>query len=213
VALVDLTGKKFNRWTVESLCEDSGKVKFWNCVCECGTRKRVFGGDLKRGGSKSCGCLMRETSAGRLRSHDMSRHRAYRNWIHAKGRCENPANEFYSSYGGRGIKVCERWSSFEAFWEDMGPTWKEGLTLDRIDNHKGYEPDNCRWATAMQQANNRWNNRIINTPNGPMTISQAARLFGIKRITLGQRVDANWPDDRLFDPPRFSMRWHNPKKE
>jgi hypothetical protein len=152
---------------------------------------------------------MREKAADRLFTHGMSFHPAYQNWMHAKGRCNDTRNKYYKDYGGRGIKVCDRWSSFEAFWEDMGPTWKEGLTLDRINNQKGYEPDNCRWATAMEQANNRWDNRIINTPNGRMTISQAARLFGINQHTLFGRVRANWPDDRLFDPPQFSMRWHN----
>lgn len=214
--IVDLAGKKFNRWTVLSLYEGSGKVKFWNCKCECGAERVVFGGDLKRGGSKSCGCLMKEVSASRLRTHGMSFHPAYRNWIQAKTRCENPEYDGYKEYGGRGIKVCDSWASFEVFWKDMGPTWQTGLTLDRIHNDKGYSPDNCRWATAMEQANNRWDNRIINTPKGEMTISQAARAFDIKRDTLSGRVRANWPSEHLFDAPQFNMRWHsksNPPKD
>lgn len=211
MSLIDLTGRKFNRWTVECLYENSGKVKYWDCVCECGTRARVFGGDLKRGGSKSCGCLMREINAARYRSHNMSRHPAYKNWMGARMRCENAGVEGFWEYGGRGIQVCARWSSFAAFWEDMGSTWMPGLSLDREDGDGNYEVSNCRWATPRQQAHNRRDNRFIQTPLGPMNITQAAETFGISRITIGTRLRLGWPQSRLLDAPRFNPRWHKPK--
>lgn len=206
--IVDLTGKRFDRWLVQDICSDSGKVKFWNCICDCGVKRRVFGGDLKRGMSKSCGCLAKEVVGQHCITHGMSFHPAYRNWIHAKTRCENPAEDAFKDYGGRGISVCDRWSSFENFWQDMGPTWVKGLTIDRIDVNGSYEPGNCRWATAKQQANNRRNNRIINTPRGPMNITQAALAFGIKRVTLASRVNSGWPESELLSHVNFTMRWH-----
>lgn len=213
MALVDLTGKKFERLSVDRICELSGRVKFWHCLCDCGNWVRIAGGDLKRGNTKSCGCLSSDHRAVRMTTHGMSLHPAYRNWVHAKTRCNDKSNDCYKYYGGRGIKVCERWASFEGFWEDMGALWRQGLTLDRIDNDKGYEPGNCRWATAREQANNRRNNRIILTPKGNMTASDAAKEFGVKRNTIFTRLRADWPEDQLFNTPRFSMRWHNQKQE
>jgi hypothetical protein len=208
MAIIDLTGKRFGRWVVEHLCADSGNVKFWSCVCDCGTRRRVFGGDLKRGGSKSCGCLMRDIKAAGWRSHDMSRHPAYRNWIGAKMRCENAGNEGYWEYGGRGITVSDQWQSFDVFWRDMGPSWRPGLTLDRLDVDGNYEAGNCRWATPREQAHNRRDNRYIQTPRGPMNVTQAAEAFGISRVTISSRLRAGWPQSRLLDPPAFTPKWH-----
>lgn len=212
MALIDLTEQKFHRWAVERLTEGSGKVKYWDCLCDCGERKSVFGSDLKRGGSKSCGCLTREVSAARLSEHGMSFHAAYRNWIQAKSRCYNVSNSEWKNYGKRRIRLCREWQTFEGFWKDMGPTWQEGLTLDRISNRKGYAPDNCRWATSKEQANNRRDNHPIDTPKGRMNITQAAEEFGINPVTLFRRVYADWPTERLFDPVQFNMRWHKPKE-
>lgn len=208
MALVDITGMRFSRWLVERIDPTSGKIKFWHCVCDCGTRKLVFGGDLKRGMSKSCGCLGREMRAARMTSHGFARHPAYHSWQHMRTRCENPNDDNFHIYGGRGIVVCAQWRKFEAFWEDMGPTWQDGLSIDRKETDGNYEPSNCRWDTPKDQANNRRSNQIINTPKGPMTISQAAELFGIGRQTLNGRVKSGWPTSRLFDAIQFNIRWH-----
>lgn len=202
--IIDLTGKKFGRWVVQGLTSRPGPVKYWDCACDCGVEKSVFGGDLKRGMSQSCGCLKLEIFREAATSHGMSFHPAYRNWIHAKMRCENPADDNYPQYGGRGIKVC--WPTFEAFWEDMGSTWSKGLTLDRYPNIDGnYEAGNCRWANAKQQANNKRNNVIIPTPEGPMNLTQACERFGIKHNTLSRRVYGGWPHSHYFDTPQFRM--------
>lgn len=210
VALVDLVGKRFGRFLVESLDENSGKVKYWHCVCDCGTRKRVFGGDLKRGNTKSCGCLMRESKSELFKTHGMARHPAYKSWQSMKNRCENTEYDGYALYGGRGITVCERWHTFECFWEDMGQTWASGLSIDREEVDGNYEPDNCRWATPKQQANNRRTNQIINTPAGPMNVTEASEQFGVDRRTIFARIRYGWPEERLLDSPRFSMRYHKP---
>jgi len=109
----------------------------------------------------------------------MSKHAAYVSWLHMRQRCIDPTSPDYPNYGARGITVCARWDDFSAFWADMGNAWRPGLSIDRRDNHGPYEPDNCRWATDFQQANNKRNNRFIWTPFGTMTLAQASRAYAV----------------------------------
>lgn len=201
--IIDLTGRRFARWTVTGLSHQVGSMLYWHCVCDCGTRRAVFGADLKRGGSVSCGCFMRETSRERRLSHGMFRHPAYRSWIYMKARCENSSASEYHLYGGRGIRVCDEWKdSFEAFWRDMGPTWRKGLTIERIDVNQGYNPSNCCWATRKEQAENRRTARLIDTPEGKMSVTKAAELFGLNRKLVFARISYGWPEHLLLMPPR-----------
>lgn len=211
--LIDLTGQTFGRWTVVSLDPTSVKPKRWHCVCECGTKRIVAGQNLRNGRSTSCGCYASEWSVEKHTTHGMHKHAAYRSWRSMSARCSLSTDPGYAEYGGRGITVCEQWRDFAGFWKDMGPTWAEGLSLDRIDNDKGYEPRNTRWATDRQQANNRRNNQMIPTPIGPMTLSNAAREFGINRATLDRRMRDGWDRNRLLEPVQFHPRWHKPKQE
>jgi|SRR6185312_12463818 len=201
----DLTGQKFGRWVVVRFSHAKGNAAYWWCRCECEahTEKSVFGGDLKRGESTSCGCLSREERAARSTKHSLSRHPAYRSWIYMRNRCNNPNYDGYGIYGGRGISVCERWNtSFEAFWEDMGPTWAPGLSIDRINYNDNYSPENCRWVTAKEQARNRRTETIIETPAGPMCVTEAAELYGLSRQTLFSRLRYKWTDPYdLVRPP------------
>lgn len=190
--IVDLTGKRFGLWSVLSLSENRNGVLYWRCKCDCGAEKDVFGGDLKRGGSKSCGCTLAEDRAKRQTRHSMSRHPAYRSWLYMRDRCQNPQNTMYHLYGGRGIRVFPAWEIFENFWRDAGATWKPGLSLDRIDVNGNYEPGNVRWATPKEQASNRRTNRIIVTPDGPMTVYQAAERYGIRPNTISSRLRYGW---------------------
>jgi hypothetical protein len=208
VAPNDLTGRRFTRWLVKSLDKTSTKPKFWYCVCDCGSKKRVNGYSLTSGASRSCGCLAAKETVSRFTTHGMHKHPAYQNWRGMHNRCKNPSEPSYKYHGARGIRVCERWASFDAFWEDMGATWKAGLTVERNDNDKDYEPDNCRWATAKEQANNRRYHRMIDTPYGPMNVSQASEAFGINRSSIMRRIRDGWPDDRLLEPAQFHPRWH-----
>jgi hypothetical protein len=201
--IIDLTGRRFARWTVTGLSHQVGKMLYWHCVCDCGTKRAVFGADLKRGTSKSCGCLVHDAAIERQTTHGMTKHPAYRSWVYMKMRCESPNTTGYHLYGGRGIKVCKRWSnSFERFWADMGPTWKRGLTLDRIDVNGDYKPSNCRWATWKEQAGNRRTERLIDTSEGRMSITQASERFGLKRGVIAARIIYGWHDSRLLLPPR-----------
>jgi hypothetical protein len=159
--MIDLIGQHFDRWTVISRAENSphGGAQ-WLCRCECGNTSVVQGGTLKNGRSKSCGCYHREFIAERNRTHGESPrgHKTpeYLSWQAMHRRCSNPNFKNYHRYGGRGIRVCKRWNTFENFLADMGRRPKLSFTLDRYPNHNGnYTPTNCRWATKKQQGNNR----------------------------------------------------------
>lgn len=150
-ARVDLKGQKFGRLTA---VEPKGSK--WLCHCDCGNQVEVYQGSLRKGASKSCGCLRRELTTSRNAKHGMSGTVEHECWKNMIQRCTNPKNPGYPDYGGRGIKVCERWLSFENFFADMGVR-PEGCSLDRIAVEGDYEPANCRWATQMQQQRNRRN--------------------------------------------------------
>jgi hypothetical protein len=191
--LKDLSGQKFGRLTVIERHGTSSNPVMWKCECDCGTEKPVAYKHLKYGGTISCGCYRDEYNK-RPRSHGQSckagnhRTKTYTTWEGIKQRCHNPNYHQYANYGGRGIKVCERWrNSFEAFFEDMGEKPK-GLTLERIDNDKGYSKENCRWATSKEQARNRRDNRFI-TYNGETKImTDWARQYGLSRGVLWHRL-------------------------
>lgn len=158
--LKELTGLKFGRLLV--LCRD-GSDKYgeamWLCSCECGESKRTLGKSLRNGRTKSCGCLAIE-SARNNATHGMTTTRAFGAWNSMIQRCTNPNVKSYKDYGARGISVCKEWaSSFTSFYSYMGER-PEGMSIDRINNDKGYSPDNCRWATNDAQARNKRNTRL-----------------------------------------------------
>jgi hypothetical protein len=125
------------------------------------------------------------------KTHGMTKTRTYRIWAGMKTRCSNKNETSYKYYGGRGIKASDKWKSFESFFADMGEC-PDGLTLDRIDNSKSYSPDNCRWATMKQQANNKSNNNWIEYDGRKKTLSQWSEETEVSHITILQRLDRNW---------------------
>lgn len=156
---VDLSDKIFGRLFVEERKETRRKAVFWICLCSCGKRTNVRSDYLTRGVQLSCGCLQKEITKKRLTKHGLSKTRAYNIWAGMMKRCYRLTSNRYIYYGARGIVVCERWHTFELFVEDMGQPPTRRHTLDRKNNDGNYEPNNCRWATAKQQANNRRNRR------------------------------------------------------
>lgn len=184
----------------------SGKCKqgvVWFCLCECGKTIEVVGAQLNRGRTRSCGCLRSDTVRAKNRSHGMSRSKAYDAWIKLRGRCLNPKNAAYDRYGGRGITVCDRWESFDAFYEDMGEPPSRLHSVDRIDNELGYSPGNCRWATDEQQANNTRRNLYLTRDGVTMTLSQWCRALGVSYGAVRQRMHRGMSqEDALTSPFR-----------
>ena len=203
---LELTGQKFGKLTVQWFDHVGPGGSYWNCKCECGTVKVVPANALTRGKTVSCVCHKRQVTRERSVKHDMSRHKGYHSWKAMMHRCYVPAHESYPLYGARGVVVTPDWHEFSAFWRDMGPEWRRGLTLDRIDANGNYEPGNCRWATRKVQANNRRDNRIIETPDGPMTIAQAADRYGIGQKTISARIRTGRVGEALFAKPHSLPR-------
>lgn len=145
---IDMTGEKYGKLKVlQQSGVDSRGEKRWLCKCDCGNETFVGGYNLRNGSVKSCGCEKPRLSHGKTHS------KTYTTWQKMKARCTNPNDDRYYLYGRKGITICERWKSFENFLNDMGEKPEE-TTLDRIDNSKGYEPLNCRWASREQQQRN-----------------------------------------------------------
>jgi hypothetical protein len=133
-------------------------------------------------------------------THGMTDSRTWRSWKGMRRRCNEPTNVAYHKYGGRGIGVCERWSSFALFLEDMGEA-PAGMTLDRIDNDGDYSPENCRWATYREQANNRRDNAAVTYRGETHTYAEWSRRVGICRHTLRKRIHAGWTPERALTTP------------
>lgn len=186
---IDLSGKKFHRWTVISLSEITPAYQaMWNCVCQCGTRAVIRSSSLTTGNSKSCGCHRDDVLRRMSTRHGRSETKAWYAWSRLFQRCYNKGNHAYPTYGARGIKVCKRWKKFENFYADMGEPPSGVHSIDRIDVNGHYTPSNCRWATQKEQANNRRSNTWLTAFGRTQTIAQWSDELGIKRATICQRI-------------------------
>jgi len=185
----DMTGVKVGYLLVVKEAGAINKARHWLCQCDCGNPVVTDGRKLreyaKKGYSPSCGCRKGYGN----RTHGLSTHPLRSVWNHMIQRCYNPNRSCYPRYGGRGITVCERWWQFEGFWKDMRPSYKPGLTLERINNEAGYFPANCRWATVREQNRNRRDNRWVKTANGALTIADYADSTGLPRSTVQARLN------------------------
>lgn len=202
----DLDGRAFGRLTVtaRALADRHGRAR-WACRCSCGSETVIAASALTSGHTRSCGCLRREMVAtGALRrTHGARRTAEYRTWCSVIQRCTNRRSPGFAKYGAKGVTVCKRWrESFEAFFADMGPR-PRGCSIDRIDNSRGYEAGNCRWATAHDQARNKTTN-VLNTEmvmeikqrlRAGATTTDVSNEFGISLSTASKvKCGVTWAD-------------------
>lgn len=188
----DLRGKRFER-LIAVKPEYNPKMGWsWGCLCDCGNYVLVKRDHLTSAHTKSCGCLSREKTSERMLTHGQTNTRVYSIWAGMKNRCQNPNLKSYHYYGGRGISVCEEWEhSFESFYEwAMTNGYKKKLTIDRIDVNGNYEPNNCRWATSREQANNRRSNYSVTFNGETTTLAEFSRKYGFNYSTLISRIMA-----------------------
>lgn len=193
-------GKKYNHLTALYYNGVSDKgFQTWVCECDCADKTRVVvkAADLSGNHRKSCGCMK---GKGYNTRHNMSKTRIYNIYHKMISRCHNPNEKEYKNYGARGITVCEQWrNDFNSFVEwSMDNGYKSDLSIDRVDNEKGYSPDNCRWATFKQQENNRRNNHFLTFRNERHTLSEWGDITGIGQDNIYARLKLGWSVERTL---------------
>ena len=208
---LDLTGQRFGKLTVIKFSKDvqSGnrKRKYWLCQCDCGNLKEVRTDGLTRGTTKSCGCLKVENSYKNLTDkyqfkpkYKVRNRKLYFVWRDIKMRCDDISNK---RYGGRGITICNEWLNFDNFalWA-LNNGYKEGLSIDRINNDGNYEPSNCRWITMKEQCRNKSTNILIEYKEQNITLIELSEITNIPYMTLRDRYYRGDRGDRLIRPVR-----------
>ena len=205
-------GSQFGRWTVVADAGSGGThggAQYF-CHCDCGTERNVRACTLARGISLSCGCRNREQLIQRITKHGMYGKREYYIWGSMKARCQNPKDKNFINYGGRGIQVCQQWAeSFQAFYQDMGPT-PYGKSLERIDNNGNYELRNCKWATRSEQQRNRRSNKILTYDGESATCAEWADRLHLPKKTLLRRLRDGWSVKMALTTPyeRQTSTWY-----
>jgi len=194
-----MVGKRFARLTVLGFHGVDARGRFvWECRCDCGSTKPIHGNSLRSGLTQSCGCLGRERRLAATLKHNDTGSRTYQSWDAMIQRVTNPKTKAFKNYGGRGIKICDRWiNSYVNFLSDMGRC-PPGKTLDRKDNNGDYSPENCRWATKLEQSGNTRFCLMITHLGKTMCASAWARETGLHRNTIAWRFKRGFRLEKVF---------------
>lgn len=184
---INLEGQVFGRLTVVSRAGRRGNDATWNCACSCGGSTEAAASHLRRGAVTSCGCWV----ADRLTTHGLTGTRIYTIWRNMHWRCCNPSHKDYSSYGGRGISICDRWHKLENFLADMGEP-PAGHSIERKDVNGNYTPENCVWAPPEVQQNNRRNNVRLTADGKTLSLAQWERETGTSQHCIRKRLARGW---------------------
>lgn len=204
-----MAGRQCGDWTVLSKAGNApGGGALWTCICVCGTERAVLGADLRAGKSANCGCKNAQRIAKLRRTHGQSNTRLYNIWQVMHARCGDITNK---DYGGRGISVCRQWQQFEPFHDwAMANGYADHLSIDRVDNNKGYFPQNCRWASAKTQSRNR---RFVALTSDGRPGPEVAEENGIPIRTYNVRRSAGWSVDEAATFPYRGLRKPREKDE
>lgn len=225
--IVDISGQRFGRLVAlervgRTLAPNGTRQSMWRCRCDCGNETIVKYIALTTGNTRSCGCMEEENRHANMQKAleqrrksasmgfmgNLEAHPLYRTWKSMLMRCNNPNVKGYKHYGGRGIKVCDRWSGhlgFENFVNDMDER-PDGTTLDRIDYNKDYCPENCRWATDEQQANNKTDNVYIIAGDRQITAKQFCKMLGLNYWTAIKQIERGLDVDLLVKYRNMDLR-------
>lgn len=199
--VIQLRGQRFGRLVVIDEAERVKNHRRWNCVCDCGKNITVYQTCLISGNTKSCGCLATDTVKKLWTTHGESNKnsRLHSIWNGMLGRCRNTNDHRYKDYGGRGISVCSYWNDYISFkkWA-LENGYSDDLTLDRIDVNGNYCPENCRWATRLEQQNNMRSNTLITFNGKTLTLAQWSREIGVRYGTLVSRWNRGWSIERML---------------
>jgi hypothetical protein len=198
----DLTGERFGRLLVLMRVENSkNKKSQWLCKCDCGKEVKITVDKLNSGVTRSCGCLHNELLMERSRTHGLSHTRLFSIWCGMKSRCYNSHQPRYNDYGGRGIIICDEWfNDFKAFYDwGMANGYQDNLSIDRINNDKGYSPDNCRWADSDEQQRNKRSNIVIEHNGENRTLAEWCRIYGVNRTTAKTRLKSGKTFEEIFN--------------
>lgn len=201
--IIDMTGQTYGRLTVLRMAASKDGRAMWECVCTCGRHTITSGYALRSGMAKSCTCLQKDKARARLKTHGMSDTNLYHTWVNMRKRCESKSSQDYQHYGGRGISVCTEWHDPIVFisWA-LSSGYKNGLTIDRIDNDGNYCPSNCRWVNRKMQARNTRRNNLLTYKGETHCVMEWACITGIPESTIRCRVYRyGWDVGRALTTP------------
>ena len=201
---IDISGRKFGKWNAidrapSQVTSNDNKVRdaLWNCKCDCGMVGVVSGAELRHGYSTQCKCC----AVVELTRHGLTHTSVWNTWRNMRSRCENPKDSGYGNYGARGIKVCDEWQSFDAFYKDMGPKPTPRHSIERKNGSLGYFKDNCVWATQKEQMNNMRRNMMIEFNGKTLTLSQWCDMLSIPYNRTRLRIYKGWSASDAFLKP------------
>lgn len=199
--LHDISGQRFGRLTVLERVRLNGEMT-WKCRCDCGNITYQQYHFLHTGKVKSCGCYSKDVARKQMTRHGDYKTRLYSIYLNMKNRCRNKSNKEWKCYVGKGIKVCDEWANDYLKFKDwaLSHGYNDNLTIDRIDNDKGYSPENCRWADRKTQDTNKSNNVKITINGVTKTLSEWSELSGINQMTLSHRLNAGWSKQDFLAP-------------
>lgn len=207
--IIDMTGQQYGKWLVLNIGTKRHPTH-WLCRCECGTIRDIPRGNLIRGMTTNCGCEQRKKNKDRMSTHGESKTKLYGVWLAMRRRCYLPTDKGFKNWGGRGIKVCEEWrNDYQSFNEwSLSNGYKEGLTIERIDNDKDYSPDNCKWATRLEQGGNTRRVLHIEIDGLTRTVKEWSEISGISGKLIRGRIKKGWIGSDLLLPTWKGNKHH-----